>query len=338
GRRAADARGQAQPARQERARPPVLRRGGPAAARAARGAAGRRAVRPRARRLRAGPHPVPATGPAAAGRLASRAAGPGPAGGRDRRHRRRQHPPHAARRAGARAPAGRRARGDHDARPRGRLRAVRRGPAAAAAAGQHRADRLGRQVDALRGPAGRRRARPGDDRPDHLPDRPARDHRQGPGRDRGRGRRRAAGRGGEPARGRGGGSVTSYAATGVDTPGDPFTRDPAAALAEDGALLVRDGVIRARGSLAEVTAAHPGEAITRLDGGLLLPGFVDTHVHFPQIRAIGGLGLPLLDWLERYALPEECKLADRTYARAVAGEFTDGLVASGTTSALVFGS
>jgi guanine deaminase len=97
-------------------------------------------------------------------------------------------------------------------------------------------------------------------------------------------------------------------------------------------------VIRARGSLAEVTAAHPGEPVTRLDGGLLLPGFVDTHVHFPQIRAIGGLGLPLLDWLERYALPEECKLADRAYARAVAGEFTDGLVASGTTSALVFGS
>ena len=116
--------------------------------------------------------------------------------------------------------------------------------------------------------------------------------------------------------------VTIYAATVVDTPGDPFTGDPAAALAEDGALLVRDGVIRARGSLAELRAAHPGEAVTRLDGGLLLPGFVDTHVHFPQIRAIGGLGLPLLDWLERYALPEECKLADRAYARAVAGEFT----------------
>ncbi len=133
-------------------------------------------------------------------------------------------------------------------------------------------------------------------------------------------------------------AMTIYAATVVDTPGDPFAGDPAAALAEDGALLVRDGVIRARGSLAELRAAHPGEEVTRLDGGLLLPGFVDTHVHFPQIRAIGGLGLPLLDWLEQYALPEECKLADRAYARAVAGEFIDGLVASGTTSALVFGS
>jgi guanine deaminase len=132
--------------------------------------------------------------------------------------------------------------------------------------------------------------------------------------------------------------VTIYAATVVDTPGDPFAGDPAAALAEDGALLVRDGVIRARGSLAALRAAHPGEPVTRLDGGLLLPGFVDTHVHFPQIRAIGGMGLPLLDWLERYALPEESKLADRAYAREVATEFLDGLVASGTTSALVFGS
>src|SRR5208337_640106 len=103
-------------------------------------------------------------------------------------------------------------------------------------------------------------------------------------------------------------------------------------------LLVRDGVIRARGSLAALREAHPGEPVTRLDGGLLIPGFVDTHVHFPQIRAIGGLGLPLLDWLEQCALPEESKLADQAYARAVAAEFLDGLIAAGTTSALVFGS
>ena len=140
------------------------------------------------------------------------------------------------------------------------------------------------------------------------------------------------------ARRRVGKAMTIYAATVVDTPGDPFAGDPVAALAQDGALLVRDGVIRARGSLAELRAAHPGEPVTRLDGGLLVPGFVDTHVHFPQIRAIGGLGLPLLDWLEQCALPEESKLADRAYARAVAGEFLDGLVASGTTTALVFGS
>ncbi len=132
--------------------------------------------------------------------------------------------------------------------------------------------------------------------------------------------------------------MTIYAGTVVDVPGDPFTGDPAGALRQDEALLVRDGVIAARGPLAALRGAHPGEPVTRLDGGLLVPGFVDTHVHYPQLRAIGGLGLPLLDWLDRYALPEECKLADRSYARAVAAEFLDGLVAAGTTSALVFGS
>jgi len=132
--------------------------------------------------------------------------------------------------------------------------------------------------------------------------------------------------------------VTLYAGTIVDTPGDPFTGDPAGAVAEAGALLVRDGVIRARGTFAALRAAHPDEPVTRLPGGMLVPGFIDTHVHFPQIRAIGGLGMPLLDWLERCALPEESKLADQAYAREVAGEFLDGLLASGTTSALVFGS
>ena len=132
--------------------------------------------------------------------------------------------------------------------------------------------------------------------------------------------------------------MTIYAATVVDTPGDPFAGDPAAALAEDGALLVRDGVIRARGSLRRAARRPPRRAGHPPDGGLLVPGFVDTHVHFPQIRVIGGLGLPLLDWLEQCALPEESKLADQAYARAVAAEFLDGLVASGTTSALVFGS
>jgi guanine deaminase len=132
--------------------------------------------------------------------------------------------------------------------------------------------------------------------------------------------------------------MTIYAGTIVDTPGDPFTGDPGDALGEVGALLVREGVICARGTFAALHAEYPGEPVTRLADGMLVPGFIDTHVHFPQIRAIGGLGMPLLDWLERCALPEESKLADQGYAREVAGEFLDGLLASGTTSALVFGS
>lgn len=134
--------------------------------------------------------------------------------------------------------------------------------------------------------------------------------------------------------------MTLFRATIMDTPGNPFTDEPTESLVadQDGGLLVRDGIILARGTFATLRAAHPQEPVTELTGGLLLPGFVDTHVHYPQLRAIGGLGMPLLDWLERCALPEESRLAEVGYAAAVADEFLDGLLACGTTSALVFGS
>jgi guanine deaminase len=130
--------------------------------------------------------------------------------------------------------------------------------------------------------------------------------------------------------------VTLYRGTVLDTPVDPFTGGALRADADAG-LLVRDGTIEARGGFAELRARHPGEEVVDLRGGLVLPGFVDTHVHFPQVRAIGGLGMPLLDWLSRCALPEEARLADPGYARAVAAEFVSGLVQAGTTTALVFG-
>lgn len=130
-----------------------------------------------------------------------------------------------------------------------------------------------------------------------------------------------------------------FRATVMDTPVDPFTAGPADALVadQDAALVVRDGVIIARGAYDVVRSRYPAEAAVDLTAGVLLPGFVDTHVHFPQVRAIGGLGRPLLAWLEQCALPEESRLADPDYAAAVAEDFLNGLVAAGTTSALVFG-
>ena len=133
--------------------------------------------------------------------------------------------------------------------------------------------------------------------------------------------------------------MTLFRATVLDTPVDPFTAGPTAALLadQDAGLMVRDGVILARGSYAAVRSQYPQEDTVDLTGGVLLPGFVDTHVHFPQVRAIGGLGMPLLAWLEQCALPEESRLADVDYAAGVAEDFVNGLVAAGTTSALVFG-
>jgi guanine deaminase len=131
--------------------------------------------------------------------------------------------------------------------------------------------------------------------------------------------------------------MTIYRATVLDTPDDPFAGGALRA-DDDAGLLVQDGAIAGRGPFAEIRAAHPGQEVVDLRDGLLLPGFVDTHVHFPQVRAIGGLGLPLLDWLDRCALPEEARLADAPYAATVAREFVSGLAQAGTTTALVFGS
>jgi guanine deaminase len=131
--------------------------------------------------------------------------------------------------------------------------------------------------------------------------------------------------------------VTLFRGTFIDTPQSPF-RGHHLRADQDAALLVRDGVITARGPADVLLREHPDEDVVDLRTGLVLPGFVDTHVHFPQVRAIGGLGMPLLDWLERCALPEEARLADATYAASVAADFVDGLARAGTTTALVFGS
>ena len=131
--------------------------------------------------------------------------------------------------------------------------------------------------------------------------------------------------------------MTLYRAQVMDTPDDPFRGGTLRADADAG-LLVVDGMIVERGPYADVRRGHRDETVVDLSSGLLLPGFVDTHVHYPQVRAIGALGMPLLEWLDRCALPEEAKLADVGYAREVAGEFIASLVDSGTTTALVFGS
>ena len=131
--------------------------------------------------------------------------------------------------------------------------------------------------------------------------------------------------------------MTVYRARVMDTPDDPFAGGELRA-GDDVGLVVEDGVIVARDEFAAIRGAHADEAVVDLRDGVLIPGLVDTHVHYPQVRAIGALGMPLLEWLDRCALPEECRLASEDYAAAVAREFCDGLLSAGTTTALVFGS
>lgn len=121
------------------------------------------------------------------------------------------------------------------------------------------------------------------------------------------------------------------------TPRNPFAETRALEHHCDGALLIRGGRIAACGDYAALRAANPAVPTRDLRGGFLLPGLVDTHVHFPQVRVLGSLGRSLLEWLDHSALPEEARMADPAYARQVAREFVRALAAHGTTTALVFG-
>ena len=71
---------------------------------------------------------------------------------------------------------------------------------------------------------------------------------------------------------------------------------------------------------------------------VLLPGFVDAHVHYPQTRIVGRASGPLLSWLTSTTFPEEARFADPLYAEEAADEFVARLAAAGTTCAFVYGS
>jgi guanine deaminase len=105
----------------------------------------------------------------------------------------------------------------------------------------------------------------------------------------------------------------------------------------DAVMLVRDGRIE-RIAPASVLRPQLGPDVDLHDwrGRLVVPGFVDTHVHFPQIDVIASYGSQLLDWLERYTFPAEARFADAEHAREAARFFVDRLLENGTTTASVF--
>jgi guanine deaminase len=121
----------------------------------------------------------------------------------------------------------------------------------------------------------------------------------------------------------------------LDFAGTPEWGDaasPAARFRPDHWLLVRDGRIE------RISAEAPGPGWEREDhrGRLLLPGFIDTHVHSAQLEVIGSYGAELLDWLNTYTFPSERAYADEEFAAKASARFLDALLANGTTAAAVF--
>ncbi|WP_417551451.1 guanine deaminase [Marinomonas fungiae] len=115
-------------------------------------------------------------------------------------------------------------------------------------------------------------------------------------------------------------------------------KDKAFEYFQDGLLVVKDGLISALGDAASLLASLDAEIeVEHHPDTLIIPGFIDTHIHYPQSDMIASYGVQLLDWLNTYTFPEESKFADKDYASDVAERFLTELLRNGTTTALVFG-
>ncbi|WP_426227075.1 guanine deaminase [Pararhizobium sp. DWP3-4] len=105
----------------------------------------------------------------------------------------------------------------------------------------------------------------------------------------------------------------------------------------DGALLVENGLILANGSY-DAVKGQAAEDVIEIDHRphLILPGFIDTHLHFPQMQVIGSYAANLLEWLNTYTFPEECRFVETAHAERIAGKFFDEMVRHGTTTAVAY--
>jgi guanine deaminase len=118
--------------------------------------------------------------------------------------------------------------------------------------------------------------------------------------------------------------------------GDPEKDGPGAVQAfDDGVLVVEDGHVVEAGAWEVLGPQLKSVPVEKLDG-ILVPGFIDCHVHYPQAGIIASPGARLLEWLTNYTFPAEERFAHKDVAVAAARFFLDQLLAHGTTSALVY--
>ena len=106
---------------------------------------------------------------------------------------------------------------------------------------------------------------------------------------------------------------------------------------EDGGLLIDDGKIVAIGDYSDIKKSAP-EDVAEKDHRphLIVPGLIDLHLHFPQMQVIGSYAANLLEWLNSYTFPEECRFVESAHAQRIATHFYDELLRHGTTTAAAY--
>jgi guanine deaminase len=125
----------------------------------------------------------------------------------------------------------------------------------------------------------------------------------------------------------------------LDFVDDPFyvSESESVRYIPDGLLVLEQGKVKELGDYELLKEKYVGIAIESYPHRLLLPGFIDLHIHFPQTGIIAAYGEQLLEWLEKYIFPTEHKFKDKAYCDRVAPIFIDQLLRNGTTTAVVLG-
>ncbi|WP_068311602.1 guanine deaminase [Polycladidibacter hongkongensis] len=121
--------------------------------------------------------------------------------------------------------------------------------------------------------------------------------------------------------------------------GSPFCEDPMSVLRDysDGLVVIRDGKIAEVGDYASLRSELPeGTQIDDHSGKFVMAGFVDCHVHFPQVEVIASYGTQLIEWLNKYTFPAESKFGDKEYALKAADVFLAESFRNGITSSSVY--
>jgi guanine deaminase len=118
---------------------------------------------------------------------------------------------------------------------------------------------------------------------------------------------------------------------------DPAFTEDAYSWHQDGLLVIENGCVKAAGDHAQLVATLPaGLEPHDYRGQIIMPGFIDTHLHYPQTDMIASPAPGLLPWLETYTFPTERQFGDPAHARATADFFLDELTRCGTTTAVVY--
>ena len=110
----------------------------------------------------------------------------------------------------------------------------------------------------------------------------------------------------------------------------PFEGRPEDAVQVADAVAIADGQIAATGSAETLRAEFPDAAVVDHGDKVIMAGFIDAHVHYPQTAMIASWGKRLIDWLNSYTFPEEMKFSDASYAAEIAGRYLDLTTAHGT--------